>query len=350
MIGIDLFSGAGGMSLGAAKANIDVKLAIEKNVYAAQSYAYNHVNTTVVIDDIVNINELNFSNKKGEQVILFGGPPCQGFSKSNQRNRSINDPRNYLFKTFIKWADKLMPDWILIENVPNLKGMEDSFFLREIISELNKIGYTVNFQVLDSSRFNVPQKRERIFIVGSLEGIGFEFPEGLENSINVKDALNDLPNLVNGNRKDTLPYSRRKPSQYALTLRNNNNLVSNNRVTKNADYIIERYKYIKQGDNWKSIPDSLMKNYTDKSRCHGSIYRRLKSKEKSMVITNFRKNMLIHPIQNRGLSVREAARIQSFPDNFKFIGPLFEQQQQVGNSVPPNLAMSIFKKINQLAS
>lgn len=118
-----------------------------------------------------------------------------------------------------------------------------------------------------------------------------------------------------------------------------------NYVSRNADYIIERYKYIRQGQNWKAIPDSLMGNYKNRNNCHSGIYRRLKADEPSVVISNYRKNMLIHPESDRGLSVREAARLQSFPDTFKFEGSLMHIQQQIGNAVPPLLAEAIFQQI-----
>ncbi|MDZ7646710.1 MAG: DNA cytosine methyltransferase [Cytophagales bacterium] len=118
-----------------------------------------------------------------------------------------------------------------------------------------------------------------------------------------------------------------------------------NYVSRNQDYVIERYSYILPGKNWEAIPNKLMKNYKEVSNCHSGIYRRLDPNKPSVVISNYRKNMLIHPNQNRGLSVREAARLQSFPDRFIFKGPLMEIQQQIGNAVPPLLAKVIFDKI-----
>jgi DNA (cytosine-5)-methyltransferase 1 len=116
-------------------------------------------------------------------------------------------------------------------------------------------------------------------------------------------------------------------------------------VSKNNDYVIERYKHIKQGQNWQAIPESLMENYADKKKCHSGIYRRLSNSQPSVVISNYRKNMLIHPTQDRGLSVREAARLQSFPDTFTFHGLISEMQQQIGNAVPPLLAKAVFDRI-----
>jgi DNA (cytosine-5)-methyltransferase 1 len=123
------------------------------------------------------------------------------------------------------------------------------------------------------------------------------------------------------------------------------NICSNNLVTGNAPHIIDRYKFIPPGGNWEDIPKHLMSNYADVQRCHTGIYRRLRDDEPSIVIGNFRKNMLIHPSKHRGLSVREAARLQSFPDSFRFYGSIGFQQQQVGNAVPPMLAKAVFSQI-----
>ena len=128
-------------------------------------------------------------------------------------------------------------------------------------------------------------------------------------------------------------------------LRNNLDKCSGHLVSKNKDYIIRRYKFIPQGGNWKDIPDYLMTNYTDKTRCHTGIYKRLLADKPSVTVGNYRKSMLIHPWEDRGLSVREAARLQSFPDSYIFCGSLGFQQQQVGNAVPPLLAKVVFQAI-----
>lgn len=344
MIGIEIFSGPGGMSLGASMAGIDVRLAIEKDPHAAETFSRNHKNTTVVVDDIKNINEF-VVERRNHQVILFGGPPCQGYSNSNQKTRSKQNPKNWLFQEFLRCADLIKPDWIVIENVKGLVNMEKGYFLDKICKNLNKLGYTVNFKVLNAADFGVPQKRERIFIVGSLHGIAFDFPVPTHDKhISVADAIFDLPKLANGDMFDKLEY-KQKPSNYGKLMRSNMKKVSHNFVTKSSPLIIERYEHVPQGGNWKDIPSKLMSNYKDHTRCHHGIYRRLKENEPSSVIGNFRKNMLIHPTENRGLSVREAARLQSFPDNYVFCGPLISQQQQVGDAVPPVLARAVFNKI-----
>ncbi|WP_282087157.1 DNA cytosine methyltransferase [Aquimarina algiphila] len=346
MIGIEIFSGPGGMGLGAKYAGIDVALAVEKNVYAAQTYLANHKETTVVVDDIQNINEFRY-DKKGEQTILFGGPPCQGYSKSNRKTRSNENPKNWLFLEFMRTINVVNPDWIVIENVPGLKGMDNGFFLEKICNDLHSLGYTPNFKILNAVNFGVPQKRDRIFIVASRDGIAFEFPKGsfVNNHVSVADALFDLPTLKNGTKEDSLKYKQKAKSEYAKLMRGNLRKSTQNYVSKNSDLVIERYKHIRQGNNWNDIPLELMSNYKDHTRCHHGIYRRLKEDEPAFVIANYRKSMLIHPTENRGLSVREAARLQSFPDTYKFFGSLDQKQQQVGNAVPPLLAKAVFEQI-----
>lgn len=153
----------------------------------------------------------------------------------------------------------------------------------------------------------------------------------------------DLPRLTSGAAIDELPYGSDEPlSDYQAAMRCQANcIVSGNLVTQNSPLIIQRYRHIKPGQNWEAIPAKLMKNYADCSRCHTGIYYRLKWKRPSKVIGNFRKNMLIHPSQHRGLSVREAARLQSFPDDYVFIGSIGFQQQQVADAVPPLLAQAV---------
>lgn len=347
MIAIDLFAGAGGMSVGARSVGIDVQQVVESDVFAAATYLVNHKpKYGVFADDIRNFSPAPLVNRDNEGLIVFGGPPCQGFSTSNQRTRSSKNEANWLFKEFIRVAKETRPDWIVFENVKGILETEGGMFVDEIVDEFQKLGYTTSLKLLKAVDFGVPQNRTRFFIVASLHGISFDFPLPTHvNAITVKEAINDLPRIENGASEDYLGYSKTKISEYAKTLRCGLNGTYNNLVTRNNGVVIERYKHIPQGGNWENIPDSLMANYADKSRCHTGIYRRLEMNKPSVVIGNYRKNMLVHPTQNRGLSVREAARLQSFPDNFIFKGSIGFQQQQVGNAVPPLLAEAIFKKI-----
>ena len=346
MIGIDLFAGAGGMSLGAKSAGIDVQIVIESDKFAAMTYA-NNLNPKfgVFCDDIKKFNKKLINTKK-IPTILFGGPPCQGFSTSNQKTRGPKNEENWLFKEFIRVVKIYMPDWVVFENVKGILETSGGRFVDQILLELSQLGYISNYSTLNAIDYGVPQNRSRFFIVSSKHGIHFEFPKpSQKHAITVNQALKDLPSLKNGASVSYVEYNRPALTKYSKSMRMKLRGSYNHLVSNNNQIVIERYKHIKQGGNWKQIPDHLMTNYTDKSRCHTGIYKRLENDKPSIVIGNYRKNMLVHPTQNRGLSVREAARLQSFPDKYKFYGSIGFQQQQVGNAVPPLLANAIFQKI-----
>lgn len=347
MIGIDLFSGAGGMSLGAIQSGIDVKVVVEKDKSAIETYTFNHPNVEYVFNkDIKNFSSSEFRVSDKSNLILFGGPPCQGFSTSNQKSRNKSNSKNWLYKEFLRLVQEIEPSWVVFENVQGIIFTESGFFVKNIIKDFEALDYTVNATVLNAVDYGVPQNRSRFFLVGSKKGIKFKFPPPqTKKHLTVEDAFDGLPLLENGASQDVLPYHVDCRSEYAKLMKNGQSEVSNNIVSRNTDLVVERYKHIPQGGNWKNIPESLMKSYKDRTRCHGGIYKRLKWDEPSVVIGNYRKNMLIHPMQARGLSVREAARLQSFPDWFVFKGMLGEQQQQVGNAVPPILAKMIFEEI-----
>ncbi len=341
-LGIDIFSGAGGLSLGAMNAGIEIPIAIEKDPNAAKTFQTNHPSSKVITDDISNINpqSLNITNP----LIIFGGPPCQGFSLSNSKTRNEKNENNKLYREFIRFIKELKPKWFLFENVEGIVSFNKGETIKQIKQNFEELGYTINYKVLTASDYGVPQDRNRFILVGNKEGICFEFPERQGKKISVREAIGDLPYLSNGQLEKVLPYGN-LPSKYAKRLRNGSKKAMQNYVSKNNDLVLERYKYIKPGQNWKAIPDHLMQNYKNKNNCHSGIYKRLNPETPSVVISNYRKNMLIHPEQDRGLSVREAARIQSFPDDFIFEGSLMHIQQQIGNAVPPLLAEAIFKQI-----
>ena len=345
MIGIDLFSGAGGMALGAVQSGIDVKVAIESDPHAAATYKQNHPNVTVLTDDIRNIKRIRLPSNSGCKI-LFGGPPCQGFSTSNQKTRTMDNPNNWLFLESLRLVKGWKPDWVVFENVKGIAETEKAAFLNMMISGLESCGYTVTWWKLNAADYGVPQVRYRLFVIGSLRGVKLEMPiPTTSKHVTVGSAISDLPVLSNGATQNIKPYAGKAASDYTAMLRGNLKACANHLVTNNAAYVLKRYKHIPQGGNWENIPARLMKNYRDRDRCHTGIYYRLKSDEPSIVIGNYRKNMLIHPLQDRGLSVREAARLQSFPDWYEFKGSIGFQQQQVGNAVPPLLAKSVFDSL-----
>lgn len=344
VIGIDLFAGAGGMSLGAKMAGVSISYALEKDMYAAKTYQANHPSTKVINADIRDVTTLSIPSKF--PIILFGGAPCQGFSTSNRRTNSRTNPDNWLYKEFIRMLRTLSPDWVVFENVTGLLEMESGEFFKDVLSDFSDSGYECVYTVLKATNFGIPQNRNRLFIIGSKSKTKLIITEKNDMpKYTVRDAFCDLPRLENGASIDKLEYPKLPDNEYALSMRGTLTECTGHLVSRNADYVLRRYKYINQGENWSSIPPELMKNYADTSRCHTGIYRRLSENEASVVIGNYRKNMLIHPTENRGLSVREAARLQSFPDSYVFKGSLGYQQQQVGNAVPPLMAKHVFQTI-----
>ena len=350
--GIDIFSGAGGLSLGAEMAGIKIDCAVEVNESAAKTFLRNHHSAKVVKEDIKSIDPKSLQPDNKPVFIIMGGPPCQGFSTSNTRTRNMDNPKNYLFLEFVRFVKEIKPTWFVLENVFGITNINGGETEKQIEGCFRELGYTVKSSVLWASDYGVPQSRNRFFMVGNRLGIDFEFPKKFNYKVTVEEAIGDLPSLNNGDMIEETSYKLplNKASKYAAEMRKDSDKPRQNFVSKNNDLVIERYRHIKQGENWRAIPDYLMKNYADKLRCHSGIYKRLVANKPSVVISNYRKSMLIHPYEDRGISVREAARLQSFPDTFIFEGPISHIQQQIGNAVPPLLAKAVFQQIVKMTA
>lgn len=361
-VAVDLFSGAGGLSEGFREAGIHIVASVEQNVYATETQMYNHTRwkqykTRVITEDMRDAGRV-IARLHGEGIhtvdVVIGGPPCQGFSRSNMRTRNRDNPNNELFRQFVDVVATLEPTALAMENVGDITLFEKGAVVDEIISAFRSIGYSVDMAILNAVNYGVPQRRRRAFFIGMRGKMPIVFPDPYITDpakfITVWEAISDLPRLPNGNAVDEMPYrSDSGLMAYQMKMRcNGRKTVKNNLVTKNNDLVIRRYSFIPQGGNWSNIPDELMANYADKERCHSWIYHRLLENVPSVVITNFRKNMLIHPRENRGLSVREAARLQSFPDDFVFRGGILHQQQLVANAVPPRLAEAVAKSVRSM--
>ncbi|QTN31148.1 DNA cytosine methyltransferase [Akkermansiaceae bacterium] len=346
ILGIDLFAGAGGLSLGAEAAGIRVSQAVENNPSAAETFRRNHPVTKLLEGDVRSFTP---EPKRRTTTILFGGPPCQGFSTANQRTRNFQNPGNWLFQEVLRCARVASPEWVLLENVKGLRGTAEGQFERLIIDGLEELEYNTTVWTLCAADYGVPQMRSRVFIIGRKKKPVPPPPiPTVKLHVTVREAISDLPNLTVGANINELPYGRRRPSDYAIEMRESLRKTTGHLVTANNSTVIKRYAHIPPGGNWTDIPSRLMKNYTnlkDNRSRHSGIYRRLVWDSPSVVIANYRKNMLVHPDQDRGLSVREAARIQSFPDRFVFHGSIGTQQQQVSNAVPPLLAKVVFKQL-----
>lgn len=349
MIGIDLFAGAGGMSLGASLAGVTVELAIESEPNAAATYADNHLATRLFAKDIRTLKSSDLEPWKtaSDRLVVFGGPPCQGFSWSNLRTRNVANDANWLFREFLRVVKILRPAWVVFENVQGIVNTAGGRFLREVKRSLDP-HYELHEALLNAVHYGVPQSRTRFFLVGSRHGTTFHFPPKQRlRPLTVDEAIRDLPSLANGNDVSWHRYGPLMPSDYGHAMRRNLKACGNHVVTRNAPFVLRRYRCVPPGGNWENIPLDLMRNYHNRLRCHTGLYHRLRWDWPSVVIGNYRKNMLIHPQEDRGLSVREAARLQSFPDAFELAGSIGFQQQQVANAVPPLLAQAVFKQITQ---
>lgn len=353
---VDLYAGAGGLTEGFLRAGFDVRIAVDSDPWATETQRVNHAakgvevfhadidstKTYVAVRDRLKGLDLPVS-------VLVGGPPCQGFSTSNVQTRAKGNPNNKQVFTFIRYVRRLRPEIFVMENVPGLNFFDDGKLKRNILDEFQSIGYNVNVALLNSADFGVPQKRQRLIFVGNRIGIVNIFPPAMlqqEEWITVGEAISDLPLEGSIESDNPISYRRGRPSTYADKMRAGaSNQVSNNLYSQAGNLVRERYEYIPGGGNWRDIPPRLMRNYADRTRCHRVIYRRLSNEESARSMPHVRKSMLIHPTENRGLTVREAARLQSFPDTFIFKGGIQAQQQQIANAVPPLLAQALASTI-----
>ena len=361
-IGIELYVGAGGLSLGCEQAGFNIIYAVENDRYAAETYIKNRQDKNIFVDtrDIREISPLyilkKLGLKRGELDFVIGGPPCQGFSISNMKTRNMDNPQNCLIFKFVEFLEKLKPKWFVMENVGGLDNFENGKLKEQLINMYHKIGYKIECTILNAANFGVPQSRNRIFFVGNRVGQSMESIKAIKNkkmkkNVTIHEAISDLPHLENGHSISEMPYNgggKPRNRYQAMLRKRTNGKVFNNIVSHNNALVLERYKHISQGENilvLKEKAPHLITNYKNVDNCHHWIYLRLPPDKPSVTINNYRKNMLIHPEQDRGLSVREAARLQSFPDDYIFYGSIGFQQQQVANAVPPLMAKAVFKTI-----
>jgi DNA (cytosine-5)-methyltransferase 1 len=337
---LDLFAGAGGMSTGFEKAGYKILAAVEYDPRIKETYEYNHPETKLIVGDIREIS-VNQDIKNGKYDlehaignvkcdIIVGGPPCQGFSMAGNRIRKeknfFQDERNLLFLEYFRMVKILKPKVFVIENVPGILNYNNGKTREEIIEKFNSIGYDIHTKVLTASDFGVPQIRKRAFIIGNNVGIEPEtlFPtksDCLIASSTVEDAIGDLPDLKPGESIE--PFEKNaykdKITEYQKLMRVENGKVFNHASSKPSDKTIEILKQIKQGQGIKDLPEQ----YHTKS-VHSGAYGRMVSNKASYTLTT-RLNTpsvgrITHPKENRTISPREAARIQSFDDSYRFFG------------------------------
>ena len=341
---LDLFCGAGGLSLGFEKAGFEVIGGVEFDKNVIKTHEKNFPNAINICTDIRNIIDEDVIRLFGNKVdVIIGGPPCQGFSAANKwQSDDEKIEKNRLFFEYIRFVKLLNPKVFVIENVRQILTKEDGYAKNEILNITRELGYDVTEPtVLVASDYGVPQKRERAIFVGIRNDLHKTFDFGdiqKKKKVTVKEAISDLYGVTTENSE---PFMSKCPPQsdYQKLMRKNSNGMIYNHFTKFPTQIVqERMSYVKQGENWRSVPEELWD--TKRSNRHSSAYKRLKEDDLSITIDTGHMNYF-HPIYNRVPTVRESARIQSFPDDFIFEGNRTSQFLQVGNAVPPLMAQAL---------
>ena len=345
---VDLFSGCGGLSLGFSMAGFSISVASDWDKNVEKTFKHNKPRTKFIQKDVAELTSDEILSYEKDIDVVIGGPPCQGFSIANTKTRDMTNPASQASWHFIRLVGELQPTVFVMENVLGFLNMEKGNVYRKFYEGFKKLGYHVQLFIARADEFGVPQKRERVFFIGTKNGEFLVFfPR--EKPATVRDAISDLPALSNGGGgEDISEYDSPPESKYQELMRNNSKCLFNHRSTINKPKLVERFRHIPEGGNWKNIPERLMDDYKDLSKVHSHIYKRLEWDNTSVTIANFRKAVILHPQQHRILSVREAARIQSFPDKSRFFGNLGAQQQQVADAVPPLLAKTVGKFAKKL--
>lgn len=341
---IDLFAGVGGLSLGFEMQGFDVVLANEYDASIAAAYKENHKNTRMIVGDITSLDlKRTFEPYRGRADVIIGGPPCQGFSQKGQR-RTIHDARNFLFKYYVSVVQLTEPGYFVMENVPSLLTAENGYFQKEIVELFGKIGYSLKLGILNASDYGVPQNRRRAVIIGKKGSAAPELPVPKKETVTVWDAISDLAYLGSGEGDEVQTYRNEPQSAYQKLLRGGTKLLYNHVATRHSRLALERLSLIPPNAGREVLP----KEHLTKSIYSGTWTRMRKDEIAVTITTRFdtpSSGKFTHPFLDRAITVREAARIQSFPDRFRFVGNKGSQMKQVGNAVPPLLAASIAEVI-----
>jgi len=373
---IDLFCGAGGLTEGFRQEGFRCLYGNDNNPFAIETFKHNHRDTWADLSPIEQVNARSIRRKlglrKGELSVLTGGPPCQGFS-INAPDRFLDDPRNALFRHYLRFIDEFEPQALVFENVPGMLSLADGHIFERVLKELEERRYQLSARILFAGHYGVPQERWRLIILGTRCGSALQHPEPthyavgranfrggrtmtlrlvpldrmrLKAGVTVADAISDLPRLKMGEGGEAVRYDRKAASDYAKLMRNGDQETYNHLAAVLAPQNIVRLKYIKPGGSWRDIPHHLLPKGMQRARTsdHTRRYGRLRADGLAgtiMTKCDPHWGPVFLPDQDRSLTVREAARLQSFPDCYKFLGPRVSQYEQVGNAVPVLMAKAI---------
>lgn len=379
-LAVDLFSGAGGITLGLQSAGFEVLACADISIACAATHARNFPRIRFFHTDLSDMHGPAFLRavglRRGELDLLIGGPPCQGFSILGRRE--ADDPRNSLFGKFIRIADALQPKVVVIENVPGLATLGGGFLLRQIGREFQDAGYRIDCAELMAAQYGVPQMRWRMFFIAWREDLGVQGggfpqpthgrhsigdlvpnrtipPEDCAGFLTVADAISDLPPIESGEYCGQYDGQPRTPYQRVMREGMGREL-HNHYAPRLSERNLQRIRHLKPGEDWRALPRHLLPTGMQRAlrKDHTRRFRRMSwSGVARAIITRFRdpkSGEYIHPEQTRTISIREAARIQSFPDHFEFCGGYSDQYEQVGNAVPPLLSQAVAAEIREVLS
>jgi len=351
---IDLFCGAGGLSAGLEMAGFRVLAGVDLFEAAGKTFEATHPHASFIgkpIEDVTIAELLEVTGlKRGELTILAGGPPCQAYSVYNHQ-RGMHDSRATLFHEYLRIVEGMQPEWIVMENVMGIYSIAGGAAVRAIKAELGALGYDVEEKVLKAEEYGVPQERRRVVFIGNRIGAPIRHPEpthgeGLIPFTTIKDAIGDLAPLENGQDLGPTPYVCSPTGAFQRFVRGNRRRVKNHSAPRLGKLNVERLAHIKPGGSWRDIPFDLLPAGMKRAKRsdHTKRYGRMTWDGLSCTVLtkcDIHWGAYIHPEQDRAVSVREAARLQAFPDWFEFAGSRTDQYVQVGNAVPPLLGRAI---------
>ncbi len=381
---IDLFAGAGGLAEGFRQAGFSVRSGVEVDVAAATTFGRNFREASVFFGQVADASATALLQdaglKQGDLDCLIGGPPCQSFSYNNHQ-RSEKDVRAGLFRDYLGLLEGLEPKCLVMENVPGILTVGGGSVIDEIVESLYDLGYECAVKILYAEEFGVPQERRRVFIVGSRLGIRDTetlIPDGVfgpvqkpssdanpyvhhwkrepgrdyghMNAVKVGSAISDLPAIENGAELNEMDYASPPRTILQRRLRGSQSVLFNHIVPQLAPKTLRRIEHVPIGGSWRDIPHDILPagmQRADRSS-HTKRYGRLDPLGRCCtILTKLDPHWgsYIHPHANRVISVREAARLQSFPDAFRFYGHKSEMMQQVGNAVPPLMAAALGRTV-----
>ncbi len=341
---IDLFAGCGGLSKGFIDAGFNVIVGVDNDQAALNTFELNHNGAIGLNADLSKQETFDEIKRlaKGRNIdVVIAGPPCQGFSVTGPRN--FDDPRNKLYLAVIEIVRQYKPKGFIIENVPGMATMYKGQVKDEILKRFRKMGYNIECKILLAADYGVPQMRKRLIFMGVRKDIGEPvFPDPIRDSSNYvscRDAIGDLPSRENeyGEEKDS--YTQEPYTEYQKMMRGKCNILYNHVSTAHKQFVKDTIALVPEGGNYKDLPKGW-----GESRTFHMAWTRLDGNSPARTVDTGHRN-LFHYEYNRVPTVRESARIQSFPDDFVFTGSKTQQNRQVGNAVPPLLGYALGKEL-----